>query len=217
MKHDHKRLSLSLLFLAAFVAWTLALLLVDVRAIGPLDSPVGFAALNRLVHDLTGVHLWLYELTDLLSLIPLGLVAGFGCLGLVQWLRRKDLRRVDPDILALGVFYLAVLGSFAFFEVAVINYRPVLIDGHLEASYPSSTTMLILCVIPTAMMQLRRRMADTPLRTALILAGRIFLIFMVLGRLVSGVHWFTDIVGGILLSSGLVGLYGWAEMQFDRS
>lgn len=217
MKHDHKRLSLSLLFLAAFVAWTLALLLVDVRAIGPLDSSVGFAALNRLVHDLTGVHLWLYEVTDLLSLIPLGLVAGFGCLGLVQWLRRKDLRRVDPDILALGVFYLAVLGSFAFFEVAVINYRPVLIDGHLEASYPSSTTMLILCVIPTAMMQLRRRMAATPLRTVLILTGRIFLVFMVLGRLVSGVHWFTDIVGGILLSSGLVGLYGWAEMQFDRS
>ena len=34
-----------------------------------------------------------------------------------------------------------------------------------------------------------------------------FIVFMVVGRLVSGVHWLTDIIGGMLLSTGLVTAY----------
>lgn len=186
-------------FLAAFVLWTLAVQWVDVQPMGPLGSRVGFAALNGFVHRLTGVHIALYNLTDRLSLIPLGFIAGFGALGLWQWVRRKSLLRVDRSILLLGGFYLAVLAAFAFFEFFPVNYRPVLIDGVLEASYPSSTTLLVLCVMPTAAMQLRSRAL-----TFLIAA---FTVFMMVCRLLSGVHWFTDIVGGVVLSAGLVMLY----------
>lgn len=190
--------------LAAFALFTAAVLIVDVQPIGPQGSSVGFATLNQWAHNLTGVHMPLYVITDWLSLIPAGCILGFALLGLWQWMSRKSILKVDRDILALGGFYLAVAAAYVLFEVFSVNYRPVLIDGALEASYPSSTTMLSLCVMPTAAMQLRRRIADSRLRRWVCIAIAAFTVFMVFLRLVSGVHWLTDIVGGALLSAGLV-------------
>ena len=202
--------------LAAFAVWTAALRVIDVRPIGPGGSAVGFAALNQVVHDLTGVHLSLYVITDWLGLVPLCIAAGFALLGLSQWIRRGHLLKVDRSILALGGFYITVLAVYVFFEQAVVNYRPVLIDGALEASYPSSTTMLVICVMSTACLQFHQRIRSAILNRCVTTAAAVFMIFMVIGRLVSGVHWFTDIVGGILLSAGLVMLYAGFTCQSPR-
>ena len=193
--------------LAAFVLWTAVVSLVDVQAIGPRGSSVGLAALNGFFHNLTGVHLSLYLLTDWLSLVPLGIVLGFGALGLVQWVKRKSIWKVDRSILVLGGFYLVVLTAFVFFEVYAVNYRPILIEGVLEVSYPSSTTMLVMTVMPTAALQLKSRIQNPALRKSVVAAIVVFTAFMVMGRLVSGVHWVSDIIGGGLLSAGLVMLY----------
>ncbi len=208
MKKEHGRnfcIAAGMLF--AFLLWTAAIRFVDVQAIGPQESLVGFAALNRFVHDLTGVHMSLYTLTDWLGLVPFGFVMGFALLGLMQWIERKHLLKVDHDILILGGFYIVVLAVYVLFEIVVVNYRPVLIHGSLEASYPSSTTMLVLCVMPTAIMQFHARIRNRILNRFLASAMIAFLVFMVIGRLVSGVHWFTDIIGGALLSAGLVLTY----------
>ena len=201
------------ILLAAFALWTLAVQHIDVQAIGPNGSSVGFAGLNGWVHDLTGVHMGLYVLTDWLGLVPMGFVLGFAVLGLVQWMRRRKLFRVDHDILLLGGFYLLVLILYLVFETVAVTARPVLIDGRLEASYPSSTTMLVLCVIPTAMMQLRARIRNTKVRTIVLTILAVFTACMVVGRLIAGVHWFTDIIGGVLLSAGLVALYDAIEKK----
>lgn len=193
--------------LAAFVLWTAVVSLVDVQAIGPRGSSVGLAALNGFFHNLTGVHLSLYLLTDWLSLVPLGIVLGFGALGLVQWVKRKSIWKVDRSILVLGGFYLVVLAAFVFFEVYAVNYRPILIEGVLEVSYPSSTTMLVMTVMSTAALQLKSRIQNPALRRSVVIAIIAFTAFMVMGRLVSGVHWVSDIIGGGLLSAGLVMLY----------
>ncbi|MBR5533812.1 MAG: phosphatase PAP2 family protein [Ruminiclostridium sp.] len=193
--------------LAGFLLWTVLVSRVDVQAIGPKGSPVGLAGINGWFHGLTGVHMTLYTITDWLGLIPLAVVLGFSLLGLFQWIIRKRIVKVDRSILVLGVYYLVVLGCFLFFEEWVVNYRPVLIDGVLEASYPSSTTLLVMCVMPTAMMELGGKIKHPGIRRWVILAMSIFTAFMVMGRLVSGVHWLTDIVGGVLLSAGLVLLY----------
>ena len=194
-------------FLGAFVLWTLALGRIDVQPIGPEGSAVGFAALNGAVHRLTGVHMGLYTLTDWLGLVPIFVALGFALLGLVQWIRTGHILHVDRDILVLGGFYAATVAAFLFFEQVVINYRPVLIGGILEVSYPSSTTLLVMCVMPTAMLQLRRRIRSSPLRQLVLAVIAAFTLFMVAARLISGVHWLTDIIGGILLSAGLVSLY----------
>ena len=194
-----RKFTAALACFGAFVLWTWLVQFVQVRPIGPEGSGVGFAALNGWFHNLTGVHMALYTITDWLSLIPLGFAAGFGLLGLIQLIQG----RLERSIVVLGIFYVVVLACFAFFEVVVINYRPVLIEGVLEASYPSSTTMLCLCVMPTAVMQLRSRGCRRWLSVIL----TAFTIFMVAARAISGVHWITDIIGGVLLSAGLVKAY----------
>ena len=149
----------------------------------------------------------LYIITDWLGLVPIAVALGFAILGLVQWIRRKSILRVDKSILALGGFYIAVMAVYIIFEFVVINRRPVLISGYLEASYPSSTTILTASVMPTAMMQFKARIKNIFLNRLVLSLLSVFTLFMIIGRLLSGVHWFTDIVGGLLLSSGLVTLY----------
>ena len=202
-----KRIFVGAGFLAAFVLWTVLVSLVDIGAIGPNGSSVGFATLNGYVHELTGVNFPLYTITDWLGLVPIGVAFSFAILGLVQWIKRKSLLKVDRSLLVLGGFYIVVLAAYIFFEIVVINYRPMLIDGYLEASYPSSTTMLVMCVMPTAMMQFRTRIKNDVFRRCVMILIVVFIAFMVIGRLVSGVHWLSDIIGGALISAGLVMIY----------
>lgn len=193
-----------------FLLWTVLIKFTDVAAIGPNGSEVGFSALNGAFHDLTagnGYHETLYKLTDILGLVPFAIVAGFAILGLVQWIRRKSFLKVDRDIFVLGGFYVLVLAAYLFFEVVKVNFRPVLIDGKLETSYPSSTTMLALCVFATAMMQLYHRIKNKALRISLLSLIGALMAFMVIARLISGVHWLTDIIGGFILSAALISLY----------
>lgn len=209
-KQNKKRLWAGLAFLAAFALWTGLVCCVDVQPIGPRGSAVGFAAFNGAFHQLTGVHWALYTITDCLGLIPVGIALGFAALGLTQLLQRKRLRRVDRSILALGGLYLAVLAAYLLFDHAAINARPVLVSGRLEASYPSSTTLLALGVLPAAMLQCRARIRNAAACRAIRGALAALTIFLVLGRLLSGVHWLSDILGSVLLSAGLVELYAFA-------
>lgn len=200
-------LSLAVGLLVVFVAWTLLVKAVDVRPIGPEGSKIGFSAFNSLVHRTVGVNMSLYVITDWLGLVPIATVLGFAALGLCQLIKRKNLLKVDRSIIILGGFYVVVAAVFLLFEVLAVNYRPVLIEGCLEASYPSSTTMLVLCVMPTAVMQLASRIKSQPVKLAVTLLIIAFIAFMVIGRILSGVHWITDIIGGAILSAGLVGIY----------
>jgi undecaprenyl-diphosphatase len=208
-KNNRKNLCIAVALLAAFALWTVAVRYVDVAPIGPRGSTVGFASVNGFVHRLLGVHMSLYTITDWLGLVPVGVGMGFAVLGLVQWIRRKRIASVDYNILVLGGFYIVVMAAYILFETVVVNYRPILMNGYLEASYPSSTTLLVLCVMPTSIMQFHERIKNEILKRLIAMAIIAFMVFMVIGRLVSGVHWLTDIVGGALLSAGLVILYRW--------
>lgn len=208
MKYDWKKLMIAgAALLAGFVLWTVLILLVDVQPVGQNGTNIGFAAFNTWFHKITGVHMTLYTVTDWLGLVPILICVCFGVLGLIQLIRRKSLMKVDPDIILLGIYYILVIIGYLFFEMVPINYRPVLIDGHLEASYPSSTTLLVLSVMPTLKYQVDRRSENVNVRRITTVFVILFSAFMVIGRLVSGVHWATDIAGSVLLSTGLFLLY----------
>lgn len=205
-----------LALLMAFILWTVLIRTVDVRAIGPEGTQVGFAALNGWFHQMTGVHWTIYTVTDWLGLAPILICAVFGVLGLIQWIKRKHLLKVDADILLLGVYYILVILGYLLFEMIPINYRPVLVAGYLEASYPSSTTLLVLSVMPTLIFQAKRRVKNETARSALILFSILFSAFMVTSRTVAGVHWLTDIIGAVLLSAGLYRLYEASVLLTER-
>ena len=206
MKKDQNLLA-GILLLVGFAVWTFLIQTVDVQPIGPNRSSVGFASLNGWFHQLTGVHWTLYTLTDWLGLVPIGVCLIFAGVGFVQLVQRKSLFKVDLDIIMLGAYYVLVILSYLLFEMVPINYRPVLIEGFLEASYPSSTTLLVLSVMPTLYFQAQRRLNPNALRQTILIFSVLFSAFMVIGRLVSGVHWLTDIVGAVLLSSGIFLIY----------
>lgn len=208
MNDNQKRpLLAGCLLLVAFFAWTILVQRIDVQPIGPNASAVGFAHFNRSFHKWTGVHMQIYVVTDWLGLVPIMVCTLFAGIGLVQLIRRKSIFKVDYDLFLLGAYYAAVMAAYLIFEKFPVNYRPVLIDGYLEASYPSSTTLLVLCVMPALVFQVRNRVKNASLQKLICIPAMSFSVFMLIGRTISGVHWFTDIIGAVLLSAGLFSIY----------
>ena len=199
----------------AFILWTILVQCVDVQPAGVNGTDIGFAGINTWFHNLTGVHLWIYTLTDKLELLAIAVCAAFGVLGLIQWIQRKSLKKVDPDIILLGIYYILVILAFLLFEKFHINYRPILIDGQMEGSYPSSTTLLVLSVMPTLVFQANRRVRNPAVRKAVCICSVLLAAFVAVGRMISGVHWLTDIIGAVLLSAGLYLIYRSAVVLLD--
>ena len=196
-----------LAFIILFVLWTVLIQIIDVKSIGVNDTDVGLATINSRFHSLIGVNMTLYSITDWAGLVPIFVCMLFGVTGLFQAVKRKSLIKVDSDIIILGVYYVIVILCYLIFEMIPVNYRPILINGIMEASYPSSTTLLVLCVMPTLVFQVKNRVKNVTFKTIICIITILFSVFMVTGRLISGVHWVTDIIGSVFLSAGLYNLY----------
>ena len=203
--------------LCAFLIWTALVMFVDVKPLGQNGTDIGLSTLNVWFHGVTGVNMKLCEITDWVGLgaVPLIVVACFGVFGVVQLIKRKSVKKVDADILLLGAYYAIILLAFLLFEVVTVNYRPILVNGELEGSYPSTTTLLVLSIMPTLLFQVKRRSQNRALITVTALFVVIFSAFMVICRTVSGVHWLSDIIGAVLLSAGLYLVYRSAVMLTD--
>lgn len=212
-----KKLIWGIVLLMGFVLWTILVQSIDVQKAGPEGTEVGFATLNVWFHRMTGVHMMIYTITDWLGLVPIIICLCFGFLGLYQLIKRKSLLKVDADIVLLGIYYVLVILGYLLFEMIPINYRPVLINGILEASYPSSTTLLVLSVMPTLKYQADRRIKDPVVKSIITIFVVTFSLAMVIGRLVSGVHWLTDIAGSVLLSLGMFMIYQFMVIHADQN
>lgn len=191
-----------------FAVFTMVVAKVDVQPVGANRSYVGLASLNRFIFELSGVNLLWYDITNWLGVIAILFAFGFAVLGLIQLIKRKSLLKVDSSILLLGGFYILVIAAYIFFENIIINYRPIILHTGLEASYPSSHTMIVISIMVTAMMQFHRLLAAHKIWLVILDTISVLLIAVTIGgRLISGVHWFTDIVAGVILSAAFVMLY----------
>ena len=195
----------SILVLAAII-FTILVKTIDVQNVGINNTAIGFASINKNIFETIGENSMFYKISEILGYFALALVGCYALIGLYQLIKRKSLLKVDKEILALGCFYIVVLGLYFLFDKLCINYRPVLEDGKLEASFPSSHTMLAICVCISAIW-INRRLFKSDMTKIF----NIILLLVVVGtafaRLLSGVHWFTDIIGGIIISSALLMIF----------
>ena len=202
-----KKLTAGAVLLVLFLILIVLIKTVDVQPVGPENSQIGLAAINTSFHNLTGLQMTLYKVTQVTGYLAILSVVIFGLWGVWQLIQRKSIARMDKDILLLGGLYAALAVCYLFFEKCIINYRPVILDEGLEASFPSSHTMLAMCLMLAAMEQLRWRLKDQPLGRILSMVCAVLLVVTVIGRLLSGVHWLTDILGGLLLGGALYLFY----------
>jgi len=189
----------------------------DVAAIGPLGTEVGFSHVNRFVHDLTGVNMFWYDITEFIGYAAIAICALFALAGLVQMIKRRSLLKVDHEILALGGLFIAVIACYVFFEKYVVNYRPIIMPNESapEPSFPSSHTVLIMTVL-VAVMIISDRYFGTGLGGLLRILCFLTVFVTIIGRLYCGVHWATDIAGGILLSATLLYLFSAVVSAGDK-
>ena len=182
---------------------------VDVRPIGPEGTSIGLSRLNGFFFRLSGVNILWYHITDWLGVAAILVAFLFAMAGFVQLIKRRSILKVDREILALGGLYIVVIGLYVLFEIVIVNYRPIIMpDGiHPEASFPSSHAMLVCVIMGSAIMLIGKYLKEKPLCRVLRGICAAIIGITVIGRLIAGVHWFTDIVGGILISILLLSLF----------
>ena len=189
---------------AVAIIYTLLVKYIDVQEIGPNDSLVGFATINNFMFNLTGVNMLWYDITDWWGFVPLFIAFIYAMIGFIQMIKRRNILKVDKEILGLSVYYIIVIGLYIFFETCIINYRPTLMDGILEASYPSSHTLLSVCICGSSLIINKYLFKNRNFFKAENIISILSILVIVIGRFISGVHWFTDIVGAILISIALL-------------
>lgn len=201
MKKRNIIISIILLFIATI--YTILVKNIDVSPIGPNSSSVGFSSINAFFQNLIGSHMTIYKLTEILGIIPLIIAISYALVGAFELFKRKSFTKVDYEIYVLGALYIIVLGLYIFFEKCIINYRPILIDGVLEASYPSSHTLMAICICGSSII-VNKKIFKNKISQIENKISIFLMITIVLGRFASGVHWFSDILGGIIISIALL-------------
>lgn len=205
------------LFYLLWLILIVLLCLADRQPVGAEGSVVGLATLNGAVMKLTGVwgtdggvRMELYQLTEYLGYFAILVLCVFALLGLLQLIRRRSLRKVDRQILAMGGLFIVTLILYVFFEKVVVNCRPFVLPGESgpEPSFPSSHTVLVTVILGSVCMVLKKYVKNPGLCTLLRLVCILLILAMIAGRLLCGCHWFTDILGGMLVSLALLALFG---------
>ena len=194
---------------ALFALLIVLLRCVDGEAVGAAGTSVGLSHLNRFVFELTGVNMVWYNITDWLGLAAIFAAFLFAATGLVQVIKRRSILKVDKEILALGGLYILVIGIYVLFENVIVNYRPIIMPGcsNPEASFPSSHTMLVCVIMGSTIIIIGKYIKKKSLCMVIRGICAAVIAVTVVGRLISGVHWFTDILGGLLISTFLLALF----------
>ena len=203
MEHKKRNLCISIILVLVAVIFTILVKVVDVQPVGVNETNIGFATINQFMFNTIGENMMWYNITEVLGYLAICVALAYGLIGMYQLIKRKSLFKVDKEIIALGIFYIIVVAVYIFFENAIINYRPILIDGAIEASYPSSHTLMTICLCGSSII-VNKKLFNNKYTKIINISLVAIILITVIGRLISGVHWFTDIIGGLFIAQALL-------------
>lgn len=206
--------------LALFAVLTASALFIDVAPIGPQGSSVGLSSINGAVFATLGSNDLADKTSDLLLVLSVLVCGAFAALGLTQLARTRSLSGVDPALIRLALAYLTLAVLYVGFEFVTLNYAPVLDEGQLKSSFPSSHTLATVAVFAMSPITLRALGANPQTTNPKLcnpatpsIAGAmsaVFILAAVVLRVLSGQHWLTDVIAGVLLALCVTALYAWS-------
>lgn len=194
---------ISIILILLSITFTFLVKIVDVNNVGVNGTSIGFSMLNQFVFKKIGVNMLCYYVSDWLGIVPVLMSFIYCLLGFIQLIKKRNIFKVDKELLLLGIFYICLIIIYIFFEKNIVNYRPILIDGFLEASYPSSHTLMAICICGSSIM-VNNRLFKNKVFKIINIVSFIIIMVIVLLRFISGVHYFTDIIGGIFISIAML-------------
>ena len=203
MNKKKKNILISIILIIISILFTILVKIIDVQPIGVNETSIGFSTINKFIFNKIGTNLLWYHITDYLGIITIFIALTYTIVGFIQLIKRKNIFKIDKEILILGLFYIIVILLYIFFEKFIINYRPILIDNHIEPSYPSSHILMTLCICGSSII-INKKLYQNKFTKIMNILSIIIIILTIIGRLISGVHWFTDIIGGIIISTSLL-------------
>ena len=194
------------IFTGLFACLAIMLKTINVNVDPITGSEIGLADINRGVFDKFGASKTWDTVSDVLIAISIVVAVVFVTIGVMQLVKRKKLNKVDRELYTLaGLYGLTALLYVVFEKIIVINYRPILVEGgKMEASFPSTHTMVSCVILWSATILISKYIKNVKLSRALQVICVLMPIMIGVGRILAGMHWFTDVLGAMLLSAALV-------------
>lgn len=194
--------------LVAFLALWCCVVFVDVQRVGANDTTLGLASVNLAVFLLLGQDATWDYVTDWLTVVCILVGASVGAKAFFQAVMRKSVKKVDTELYVVLGCYLLALAFVALFEIVPVNYRPLLAQGNLQASFPSTHALICIVSVGETLFTATFRKCRKPLQLTICALFALCCVAVCLGRLLAGAHWLTDVVASVLLGGAIVALCG---------
>ena len=202
---DIKHIIFTSLMIILAVAFTIAVDKIDTTLVW--GKEIGFSNLNIAVHRLLQTSETLDLISDITMIFSALLLGGFVFMGTYQIISGKGIKAVDKEILISGAVFVLTALTYLIFEKVVINFRPVLEDGFLEASYPSTHVLLSTVINILAIDYIVNKIKNRKIMLPVVIFVVVITVVGFGARVLSGMHWATDIVGALLFAGALIMIY----------
>ena len=203
-----KRGTKTIIWGAAAVALTAAVGLIDVQGTS-VGKDVGFGTLNNVIFAFFGENEVWGKITDILLgvLIASAVIAIFWAAA--RWAKEgKDSKKMGKSLACFGVAGGVAAAIYLIFEkLLVINYSPVLEGGKAVPSFPSTHVLVAVVLAMISAIILTSLLKKRVLRIAVNTILPTLMVWMMVGVILAGTGWFTDVIGGLLYGMTAVSLY----------